>query len=357
MKLIATIVCAALASALSAQQLKTVPSGFADVEGGTTLTYPLGRAETKVQIIIDADQVTLTQGLLTGFAFRPNKQTGTQSSSGYTKNYMVTVYQTTTNAASFVADPVVNIAGAAGTVVFNGPVTVPNSAATATWPVPFNIQFTFNAPLLIDGTQGNLLILIETTDLVAPPTSYSVDAQLFRASTITGVVGPIDAAGCVANGNSLTLSNTATSATLGNTLMQSMTGSANVVAAMVLLGFVRQDVDLSGFGMPGCWARVGAFTSQLVVGNQATVQWGIPTSPALEGLPVFTQALGFPASGAIADFPVSNGEGVRISSNLTPVPHMDAAWYSVTSTNPGAWFKSGAGNYYAPVVQLQGVFP
>lgn len=357
MKLIATIVCAALASALSAQQLKTVPHGFAEIEGGTTQTYPLGRVESKMQIIIDADQVTLTQGLLTGIALRPNKQTGTQASSGYTKNYSVTVYQTTTNAASFSADPTTNIAGAAGTVVFNGPLTVPNAAATPTWPVPFNIQFPFTAPLLIDGSQGNLLILIETTDQAPVPNSYSIDAQLFRTSTITGVVSAIDAAGCVANGNSLTLSNAATSATLGNTLMQTLTGSGNIAAAMVMLGFARQDIDLSIFGMPGCWDRIGAFSTQLVIGATGTVQWGIPAIPVLEGLPVYSQALGIPTSGLIADFPVSNAEGVRICSNLTPAPHIDCAWYVVTSTNPGSWSKSGAGNFYAPVVQLQGVFP
>lgn len=354
MRLLATFVCGALAAALPAQQTKTVPSGMANVEAGSLLTYPFGRVDAKLQLLIDADQITLGLGVLTGVGFRQNNVTASQVTAAYTKNYMVTAYQVLTPAASMVTDPVTNIGSATGTVVFNGPLNIPAQAPTTTWPAPFGIQIPFNQPLAFDGSQGNLLLLIETTDQGAVSGTFRLDSQTFRVANIEGIVGDIDGSGCVANGSSLALSTTATTAVLGTTMQQSLATTGSFGAAIAMLGLLRQDFDLSAVGMPGCWSRINGFVTQFAVGNPAPVQWTIPMMPVLEGMPVFTQAFGFGSNGTLAASVTSNAQAIRIGSNANPTSHADCAYYVATTAG---WFKSGAGIFSVPVTELQGVFP
>lgn len=354
MRPLAFVVCSALAAALPAQQLKTVPSGMADVEAGSVFTYPFGRVDAKLQLLIDADQITLGVGVITGIGFRQNNVTASQVTAAYTKNYMVTVYQVPTAAANMVADPVTNIGSATGTVVFNGPLNIPAQAPTSILPAPFGLQIPFNQFLPFDGSLGNLLLLIESTDQGPVTGTFRLDSQTFRAANIEGVVGEIDGSGCVANGTSLLLATTATSAVLGSNLQQTLTTTGATAANFALLGLQRRDLDLSVFGMPGCWSRVDLFASQLAIGSPANVQWTIPLNPAFEGLPVFAQAFGLSTTGLLQDSVVSNAQAIRIGSNSNPVAHADSAFYVATSAS---WFRSGAGTFVVPVTELQGVFP
>ncbi|GAB4137598.1 MAG: hypothetical protein Fur0037_02810 [Planctomycetota bacterium] len=351
---IAAILAGSLAALLPAQQTKTVPSGMAHVEADNSFTYPFGRTDAKLQYLIDADQITLGQGVITGVAFRQNAVTASQTSLPYVKNYLVTAYQVQTAAAAMVADPVTNIGSAAGTVVFNGPLSVPGTAPTPTWPAPFGIQIPFTPPLVFNGTQGNLLLLIETADQAPAGGTFRLDSQTIRASTVTGIAAAIDASGCTAGGNSLSLATDPATAILGQPMQQTLTPSGAIGAMFALLGVVRQDLDLTPLGMPGCWSRVSGYVSQLALGSPAQITWTIPLMPALEGMPVFCQGFGLDASGLLSNSVTSNGQAIRIGSNLPPVAHADTAFY-VASTQ--RWFKSAPGIFVAPVIELQGVFP
>jgi hypothetical protein len=327
---------------------------MAHVEAGSLLTYPFGRVDAKLQLLIDADQITLGQGAITGIGFRQNNVTASQVTAAYTKNYLVTAYQVLTPAASMVTDPLINIGSATGTVVFNGPLNIPAQAPTSTWPAPFGIQIPFNQVLPFDGSQGNLLLLIETTDQGAVTGTFRLDSQVFRVANIEGIVGDIDGSGCVVGGNSLTLSTTATTAVLGTTMQQSLATTGSFGANFAMLGLLRQDLDLGLIGMPGCWSRINGFVTQIAIGNPAPVQWTIPLLPVLEGMPVFTQAFGLGTLGTLATSVTSNAQAIRIGGNTNPTSHADCAYY-VAST--AGWFKSGAGIFSVPVTELQGVFP
>lgn len=347
-------ICGLLAAALPAQMTKTVPSGMAHVEAGSLLTYPFGRVDAKLQLLVDADQITQGVGVLTGIAFRQNAVTASQVTTAYSKNYLVTAYQVATPAASMVADPATNIGSATGTVVFQGALQIPAQAPTATWPAPFGIQIPFTPPLPFDGSQGNLLLLIESTDQGPVSGTFRLDCQTIRVANIEGIVAAIDSSGCVAAGNSLTLNATAASAVLGSNLQQSLSATGSLGAALVLLGVGRRDLDLALVGMPGCFGRVDGFVSQFTASFPASLGWTVPLLPALEGMPVYSQAFGIAQSGLLADSVTSNAEAIRIGSNTTPVFHADCAYY-VAST--AGWFKSGNGIASVPVTELQGVFP
>jgi hypothetical protein len=340
---------------LPAQQTTVVPRGMADIEGSLVLTYPFGRADGAIQVLADADQVTLGQGLLTGIAFRQSQVTATQTYAAYSKNYRVTVYTVATTAATMVADLAVNVGSATGTVVFQGQLNVPAVAPTVLQPAPFALQIPFSPPYVFDGSQGNLLLLVETADTAAVPSgSYRLDAEVFRTANIEGLVAAIDPAGCVVQGSSLTLAATASTAIVGGGLTTNLTASsAAFPAALLGLSLVRQDTDLSVFGMTGCTSYIGGFAFQVVLGGPAypTVTWNVPPRPALEGLPLFTQALGIAASGQLPDSAVSNALAIRIGSATNPTPHASSAFRA-----GGNWSKGAAGDYL-PIVQLQGVFP
>ncbi len=358
MRTLCSLALFAVALPLMAQQSKVIPSGMDFVEGPQTFTYPFGRVDTGLYVLFDADQVTTAQGLLTGMNFRPTQTTS--SSLGYTKPYRVTAYTVPTTAAQMYAlgSPFVaaNLVGSAvGTVLFQGNLTLPATGPLTVTPAPFNINIPFTTPYVYDGTQGNLLLLLETTDATAVPGTYRVDAVQFRNSLIEGVAQDIDTVGCAAGGASLVVSTAASSVILGSQIDTTVAASAGGIlsVAFATLGFVRQDLDLAPFGLPGCTSRGGAsFVSQLLIDTGTGFPhafWAVPNDPSFIGLPLVTQAVGLPASGAGAA--VSNAQALRVGPNTFPTVKSMMAWRVGTS-----WFQGQVGQYI-PVMRLDGVFP
>jgi len=309
--------------------------------------------------------VTQSVGVLNGIRFRPTQST--QSSAGFTKNYQILAYTVPTTAAAFESsptpyDPNSIIAGATPTLVFSGPVTFPATGPLQLTPASFSIHFPFSTPYIYDGTQGNLLLMLETTDLQTTPGTYRIDAVQFRETTVTGIAQPIDTVGCVVNGATLTSSISATSIADGGSINVNLNSAPGAAfpAALVTLGLTRADIDLAVIGLPNCFMRSGSLDfSQFAVatgGLFSTVTWPIPNDPFLRGLPLVTQSLGLAASGNFADSAVSNAHALRIGQNQLP-PTITAMYgfRTVTST-VNAWFHGTVGQI-TPVVQLEGVFP
>lgn len=355
---IALALFAALAPALSAQQSKVIPQGMDFVEGPLVYTYPFGRADGAIQVLVDADQLTLGQGLILGIRFRPSQVSGTQTQVAHTKNYRVTAYVVSQTAATMVADLAANIGSATGTVVFQGPVNLPAQQILAVAPAPFSIHIPFSQPFAYDGALGNLLLHVETADTAAVPGLYRIDAVQFRNSVVEGIVAAVDTAGCTVPGTGagMTMGASATTAIVGGAITNTLTESApgSFTSALVGLALDRQQQDLSFLGMPGCTNFLGTFTSQVAVATGGVfppVNWNIPALPSIAGIPCVTQALALPANGNFASAVTSNALAIRIGSSAPPVNKVMAAFRSSTG-----WFIGTVGSF-SPVMQFEGLFP
>ncbi len=351
------LLAVATAAPVRAQQTRVVPRGMDLVEGPSVYTYPFGRADGGMQILCNADQVTLGQGLLTGVRFRQSQVTASQGSIAHSKNYRVTLYTTTTNAASMVADLATNIASAPGTVVFQGPVNLPATAPLAVQPAPFAIHLPFSPPYVFDGSQGNLLLLIETTDTAAVPGLVRIDAVQFRSSATGGLAAEIDVSGCTSGGQGIGLSANAATAVVGGAIDLQATSTQNGAFPVLLVGIAldRPQTDLTPLGMPGCTSWLGTAAFQFILenvgGGYPTVSFALPPNPALEGLAGFCQALGIGSSGQLAQSVTSNGVAVRIGPQGLPNRNNMSAFRS-----SAGWFIGATGDF-VPVVQFEGIFP
>jgi hypothetical protein len=346
-----------LAAPVDAQQ-KVVPGGMDFVEGPLVYTYPFGRATAAIQLLYDADQITVQQGVVLGMHLRQSRVTASQLYPSYTKNYQVTAYTVATSAAAMSADPVNNIGAAVGTVVFQGPLTLPAVTVVTTFPAPFSIHIPFSVPYAFDGSTGNLLLVLETADTAAVPTgSYRIDAVLFNSGQTTGIVANLDDQGCTVAGKSLLLATNATQVVVGGSFDQTLTSSATgafpVVMAALSLGV--QPTDLAGFGMPGCTSWLAPFALQFAFENSGggypTVVWALPADPGIEGLALAGQALGIAPSGQLSDSVTSNGVAARIGRNGAPLVKCNMSFRAAAG-----WSMGGTGAFLA-VVALDGVFP
>jgi hypothetical protein len=349
----------ALSSTLAtAQQQKVVPLGMDFIEGPLVYTYPFGRATGAIQLLYDADQITTQQGLITGMRFRQSQVTLTQTYPSYQKDYKVTAYTVTTPASTMVADVAVNIGSAVGNVVFQGTLTLPAVTAITTYPGPFSIYIPFTTPYVYDGSQGNLLLLIETDDTNAVPTgSYRIDAVNFRNNQITGLAANLDDQGCVVQGQSLTLSTDPLQAIVGGSVSQTLASSSLGAFPYVMCGlsFTTQPTDLTPLGLPSCTSWMGPavfqFTSENPGGGYPPIVWSLPNTPLIEGIMMAGQALGVPSNQLIANSVTSNGAAVRLGSNAFPIVRSNMAFRGT-----GNWAMGTNGTFIA-VVQFEGVFP
>ncbi len=352
------LLATALVAPCLAQQTRVLPGGMDVVEGPSVYTYPFGRVDGSIQLLYDASTLTLGQGVILGMRFRQSQVTAAQTHPGYTKNYQVTAYTVPTPAALMVADPAVNIGAATGTVVFNGPLTLPPVNPLATQPADFGIHIQFTQPYLFDGSQGNLLLLLDTADMNSVPSgSYRIDAVNFVFSQTTGLSSNIDTAGCFVNGRSLSLAVPAASAIVGGTLQQDLTASGAGGFPIVLAGLSlgAQPMDLAPLGMPGCTSWLAPFQFQLAAqqagGTYPSVSWSLPNNPWIEGVALVSQALGIDASGALANSAVSNAVGTRIGGSAGPTRNMGMSFRS------SAGWAMGTNGVFMAVVALEGVFP
>lgn len=344
-------------SAVTAQQ-KVVPLGMDVVEGPLVYTYPFGRATGAMQLLYDADQLTTQQGVIFGINFRQSQVTATQTYPSYTKNYLVTAYTVSTMAAGMNADPALNIGAATGTIVFNGPLTLPAVTAINTYPGPFSINIPFLQPYAYNGANGNLLLVIETADTAAVPTgSYRIDAVNFRNNQVTGLAANLDDRGCTVFGQFLTLGVDPLQAIVGGSITQTLTSSSPGAfpAAMTGLSFTAQPQNLAIYGMPTCTSWMGPFVLRFVLenggGGYPNIVWSLPPDPSIEGVALVNQAIGLAPSGQLPDSATSNGVATRIGSNSFPLVKMNMSFRAT-----GSWAMGTAGTFIA-VVAFDGVFP
>jgi hypothetical protein len=166
--------------------------------------------------------------------------------------------------------------------------------------------------------------------------------------------------GCSAGGAAMTLAADATQLHFGGALAATLTSNSpgSFPLAAFLLGFTRQNVDLSALGMTGCTLNTDIAASLSVLetaGSYPPVNLGIPNTSSLEGAALFAQVLGVTATpGTLAGSVTSNLLGLRIGN---PTGH--SVWsQSMFTLNLAStqWSIGGVGTFM-PVLQLGGILP
>jgi len=345
---------AVLAAPAFAQIQKTLPAGMDFVEGPLVYTYPFGRQTGAMQLLYDGNVISSSPRLITGIRFRQSQVTAAQAYPSYTQDYTVTMWTVSTPAVSMVADPTINNGGAPGTVVFQGPLTLPAVAPLAVQPAGFDIAIPLTTPYLFDPSQGGLQIVIETNAAVAPPSGlYRIDAVNFAYAAVTGLSTNIDTHGCTSPAGSLTLAVDSASAIVGGSLVQNVTSSNNGAFPAILcaVDFQGMQTSLAPFGMPGCTAWVVApitrFALENLAGGYSPIVWTLPATPILEGVGLVSQVLGLPASGLTSDMVTSNGYGTRVGGATGPTRNMNMSFRATS-----AW-SMGTNGVFVAVAKLE----
>lgn len=352
-----TLLALAVTVPATAQTLKVLPPGMAEIEGNLTHTYPFGRMTAGLQTIHDASWVTTQQGVLMGVRFRAEGSDFNDNLTGYSKAYDLTVAMTPVAAAAMTTDPVANHGGVQPTTVFSGVLNVPNSAAQPSAPRPFAIHFPFQTPFLVDGTQGNLILTLRSADTFSPPGTYGLDAVNLRSTSGEGIVEPISLGCPNAQGATLSLAIDDSVLTVGGRLDTQLSTNAPGAfpTAAFLLGLRRVDLDLGVIGMPGCNLVAGDAIATTIVETGGTYplrSLSIPALPSLEGVNLFGQALGLAQVGSLTGSVTSDGLGLRIGSQTGAA----VQGQSIFSRDLASWFIGRTGTYM-PVMELDGVFP
>ncbi|MCC6672265.1 MAG: hypothetical protein IT458_14480 [Planctomycetes bacterium] len=351
-----------LAAGVAAQASKVVPPYFATAEGNRTHTYPFGRDNAALQVLVDAAWLTTQTGLVQAVAMRPEGSL-TAIYTGYTKNYKVTMWTTATTAAAMIANPTTNIGTATPTVVFNGPLTLPTASPRAILPAPFSVRIALTTPYVFNGGAGNLLMQLETADTVVPPSSYSLDAAFLRSTTAELATAQVSRVCANGLAQSLSLVPSRTSGVLGSTLDMTLRASTPGAfpQALVFLGTDNAGpgypIDLGVIGMSGCTLNTDIFALQVVLATSGlfpTVQWPLPAMPQLANLPVYVQALGWANPPATFANSVTSEAFVALLHPGPGYPIQAQSIFYVASTN--TW-SMGSGGGYLPVLNFEGVFP
>jgi len=344
-----------LGSALCAQTL-VVPMDRAAVEGNTTHQYPFSYSEVRFQQIFDGSELASTNAVLTGVEFRRD---GSNASAHNARSwsYVVTAYETLVSPASATTTWANNRTGP-GTVVLNGPISVPAGAPVFPTPQPWAVALPFSSPFTFTRTNGHFLLEIEGVDPNNLYDPWPVDAEnLWR--TARGDSLRVSAAACMgASNEQVTLGlSSASTLVIGGTVTVNMTnttlsafanwiGSSNRTYLALPLPF-----DLGVLGAPGCFLGSDIAVQQVGGGPFA---WPVPNNLALEDAILFTQAMALAPNANAGNFVTSDVFQVRVGGPTSP-PARFQSIYRRSDLGMATGFMSAA-SYYAPIARFTGTF-
>lgn len=369
----ATVLCATAAvlflpvllAAQSSRKEVVIPAAYEAIEGGTTHTYPFGRDDAQLQILIDGDQIGSSVALIQSLAFRPDAPFAGYP--GYTKGHAIDLYPTPVTADGMSVDPKANTGNAPKTVAFDGPLALPAVAPQVMAPAGFVLNIPFKTPYVMNPAQANLLVHVRTTDL-AVASDWDLDAALIYDSTLRGQIVRIGercsyVPGGTTNSYSMSLS-VGSGCYVGGSFdvtLRSQGGApagtwpTAVLGISPVVGTSGMPWDLSLAGMPGCHLLVDPHVAIFVsenVGTYPLQSIPIPSVGALEGVTVFTQALAAGKNG-LQGAVTTDTYQARIGPATKPTSRDFQSIFYVASRQ--TWHMGGTGAY-APVVKLIGSF-
>jgi hypothetical protein len=248
--------------------------------------------------------------------------------------------------------------GGAGTVVSNGPISVPASSPAFPTPQPWSVTLPFSAPFPFTRSNGHFLLEIEGSDPGNLFDAWPVDAEnLWRSAR--GDATRVSADPCTGrNSERVTLGlSAATTIVLGSTMTVSMTNTplsafANWIGAsnQTYLG-LPLPFDLNILGAPGCFLGADIAVQQVGSGPFA---WPIPLVPSLENDVLFTQALGLAPGANAGSFVTSDVFQVRLGGTSSPISRFQSV-YRRSGLSMATGFMSAA-SYYGAVARFSGTF-
>jgi hypothetical protein len=355
-----------LLTALSCAQAadRVVPAAFAAIEGNALGDFVFGLRDAQAQLLVDAAELRAARGSIQALRLRAdNNFPFPRPYSAHAKAYRLTAHTTPVTAAQMTIDPVANRGATVGTVVFQGVLNVPASAYARRSPRLFELRMPFPTPYGWQAAQGNVLLHLETADLVAPPREgWRVD-WVSRSTTSAQGLGALISNGCHNQANaSVSLTVDPTNLVVGGsmTVQAGMTNLGAFPVGVLLLGFDTQwfAQDLSPLGMPFCALDVEPFFAQLLTpaGYYYPLQTlQVPNDPRLTDVAVFTQVLGWAQPPlTFADSVTSPAAAAVIGSAQAP----PAAWQTIVyDPVRQAWsFGGGPGTAAIPVLLFEGPF-
>lgn len=346
----------ALAASLTAQT-RVVPPDRATVEGTATNQYPFSYSEVRFQQLWDGAEIANTMAVLTGVEFRRDGgNSATQNARSW--SYVVTAYETLVSPASASTTWANNRGTSLGTVVLNGPISIPAGAPSYPTPQAWSVALPFSSPFTFQRSNGHFMLEIEGQDPANLFDTWPVDAEnLWRSAR--GDSGRVSAPACVGGGGEevrLGLSAAAT-IVLGGTLTVNMTnttlgafanwlGTSNTTYLGLPLPF-----DLGAIGAPGCFVGTDIAVQQVGGGP---FQWPIPLALNLENQILFTQAMALAPGANAGNFVTSDVFQTRLGGVTSAVPRFQSI-YRRSGLSMTDGFMSGA-SFYGSIVRFAGTF-
>lgn len=286
-----------LAANLRAQEV-TLPAHAVLTDCHRSTGLPFGAPGFRTQLLVQADAVAATGGLLTGLRFRADR--GALAGATSIPNVTVSLSHSTQPLAG-VADVFASNITESPVVVFQGTVDLPAPAPANHGALPFDIEVQFTTPFLFTVAQGNLLIDIVGANAAGALPGYWLDAAEPGGSvTHFGTTGD-DPTGdnlymSVASGVGFDLD--PAQVVVGGTVHFFANRSFSQPAGLMVLGLAAPlaPVDLSPFGAPTNFLYVDPQVllpltwTQSFIGYYAAVVLPTPNDLSLVGTIVYTQS-------------------------------------------------------------------
>jgi len=265
----------AVIAAASMAQSVVVPAAFAGSEGQGGGLWAFTPFESHGQVLIDARHLTGQSGRdLLAITLRRNGGESRAAEPG-----RLWIELSLSNSSRLAADASSSFAANRGqdhTMAFAGYVDFPRSPAFAgtpvLWQAPYVVSLAMQKVLRY---QGQTLCIETVTRLVAPndarlpsPPDWSPDVTHAPRTGSAGFAGK----GCIPGMPDPAA--TATSLSLGDTMVLSLAGSCGAGLALHLLGGTRLDLALDAYGAPGCFL----LSDRLLI-TPAAIQ-SMPAGPA-----------------------------------------------------------------------------
>jgi hypothetical protein len=360
----------ALPAALAAQStsFRVVPNAYADIEGTSASRAPLGWPTSRIQYLVDSGELCQNFAAITNLQLRlDGGNFNVDAPAAKTFDATITAYEVGLTPATMSPTWDQNTAGAAPTVIFQGPLNIPAAFRTYPYPNPWTVDVPLSVPFVHQRRNGNLLLDWDLANGTGE--NWPADAIFLHASEARGEVTRIweDTSCRNGRGDQLSFGITVTSGrgTVGQFLTVDHTAAAlpgtNVDLVYHVLGVQNQTlggaalpIALDPLGFPGCQWNVGNLVDQVGQGPAGSITWPIPNDPMLEGLVLYTQGIGFDSMNAVA-VPGQNAFQVRIGGAAPPLSGPLQMVHRGNFNGEPTGFLSPTG-YYGLVMRFTGAF-
>ncbi|MCB9884510.1 MAG: hypothetical protein H6838_03405 [Planctomycetes bacterium] len=355
----------AFATSLVAQSTSVaVPAHANQVDGQQSLSMPFGKAGFRTQLLVSANSVAATAGVISGLRFRADRASAPLAATSV-PNVTVSLSHCSLGLGGLQTTFANNVTSAA-TQVFSGAVNLPAQATGYAGPMGWDIVITFPQPYVFTPTQGDLLIDIVGNNAANAPANFYLDAmQGGGSATKFGVAGDnpsfdfLNLVVGASGGRPRDLSP-------GNTVEFTTTTGWTTPAGVTAIGFdgLPAPFDLGPLGAPTHSVYINPIATVphswqgSFIGWYTTAAVAIPNHPAFIGLPLYGQSVCFdPTANALGILTSEAGE-VRVGDAFEqfPMQQVNAADPAAATGTLVNFGNISTPEFGAVPVMLEGIF-